>query len=468
MRLATRTLIRVSVLGLIVSSILCVAPAVAQPRLTMDWAAMAERLVAQLAPQPGERILLLARPGDFDDILPHLRYALMEAGAVDLGVVDVLEEPFPEDWDAEVLRRGSAASRAAYKEMFRDVDGAIMMPGARAGQPAYSALQDWLNEDVGRTIHFHWTQNGSAFPIPGQPLPGQTAIDAHYQRALLETDYEALAANQREFVQVMRDAEVRVTSPIGTDISFRIGDRPVNLQDGDASKARTDQGVILIDREIELPAGSIRVAPLEETVNGVVAFPHSQWDGRPVIGLRITFERGRIVGVTADSGLEAVQAELDSVPSANSRWASIRCSPCLSAIRGFPTTAMATAWSDCHSATTPSLEAPSPAGMSAGTSLPTPRSDSMTRSGYAPAAWFSRFPAEVPVWTALLPRSQPAWLLPRRALPAGRRAPKTAPRRSSTPPSMSPRRAHACLADAEWGSRGPRVAFAWGAGRSPV
>jgi hypothetical protein len=199
--------------------------------------------------------------------------------------------------------------------MFRDVDGAIMMPGARAGQPAYSALQDWLNEDVGRTIHFHWTQNGSAFPIPGQPLPGQTAIDAHYQRALLETDYEALAANQREFVQVMRDAEVRVTSPIGTDISFRIGDRPVNLQDGDASKARTDQGVILIDREIELPAGSIRVAPLEETVNGVVAFPHSQWDGRPVIGLRITFERGRIVGVTADSGLEAVQAELDSVPA---------------------------------------------------------------------------------------------------------------------------------------------------------
>ncbi len=227
----------------------------------------------------------------------------------------MLEEPFPEAWDAEVLRRGYADARAAYKEMFRDVDGAIMMPGARAGQPAYSALQDWLNESVGRTIHFHWTQNGSAFPIPGQPLPGQTAIDAHYQRALLETDYEALGAKQREFVQVMRDAEVRVTSPIGTDISFRIGDRPVNLQDGDASKARTDQGVILIDREIELPAGSIRVAPLEETVNGVIAFPHSQWDGRPVVGLRMTFERGRVVSVAADTGLDAVQAELDGAPA---------------------------------------------------------------------------------------------------------------------------------------------------------
>ena len=117
--------------GFIISSLICVAPAIAQPRLTMDWPAMAARLVTQLDPTPGERILLLARPGNFDDILPHLRYALMEAGAVDLGVVDVLEEPFPEAWDAEVLRRGYADARAAYKEMFRDVDGAIMMPGAR-------------------------------------------------------------------------------------------------------------------------------------------------------------------------------------------------------------------------------------------------------------------------------------------------------------------------------------------------
>ena len=298
-----------------VTSILCAAPVVAQPRLTMDWEGMAERLVAQLAPEPGERILLLARPGIFDEIVPHVRYALMEAGAVDLGVVDVIEEPFPEGWDAEVLRRGYADARSAYKEMFRDVDGAIMMPGARPGQPAYGALQDWLHEGVGRTIHFHWTHNGSAFPLPGQPLPGQTAIDAHYQRALLETDYRALAAKQRDFVQAMRGADVRVTSPRGTDISFRIGDRPVNLQDGNASQARTDQGVILIDREIELPAGSIRVAPVEESVNGVIVFPSSQWDARPVDGLRMTFERGRIVGMTAEQGLDAAQAELDGAPS---------------------------------------------------------------------------------------------------------------------------------------------------------
>ena len=46
----------------------------------------------------------------------------------------------------------------------------------------------------------------------------------------------------------------------------------MNHQDGDASRARARNGIILIDREIELLAGALRVAPLEETVEGTIAF----------------------------------------------------------------------------------------------------------------------------------------------------------------------------------------------------
>ena len=295
---------------------LSLSPMLAQPSLTLDWEAMAERLVAQLAPEPGERILLVARPGNFDGLIPYLRYALLDAGAVDLGAIDVIAEPFPERWDPQILQRGAGEARAVYREMLRDVDGAIMLPGARPDHPVYAALQDLLREGRGRTIHFHWTQNGSAFPIPGQPLPQQHVIDGVYQRALHETDYAALATAQRRFVSAMRNAETRVTSPLGTDIRFRIGDRPVNFQDGDASAERSNQGVVLIDREIELPAGAIRVAPVEETVNGTIAFPSSQWNGRPVEGLRLRFDRGRIVEVAASSGQEAVEAELADAPEA--------------------------------------------------------------------------------------------------------------------------------------------------------
>ena len=286
----------------------------AQPRLTMQWEAMAERLVTQLAPEPGERIVLVARPGQFDALIPPLRYALLRAGAVDLGVIDVVEEPYPEAWDADLLAQGAAAARAAWREMLRGFDGAVMLPGARPDHAVYAALQDLLHEGVGRTIHFHWTQNGSAFPLPGQPMPPAAVVDATYQRALLDTDYAALAAAQRRFAAAMRGAEVRVTSPAGTDLRFRIGDRPVNFGDGDASKARTDRGVILIDREIELPAGAVRVAPVEDTVDGVIVFPPSQWDGRPVTGLRLTIEGGRIAGLTAASRQEAAEAELAGVP----------------------------------------------------------------------------------------------------------------------------------------------------------
>ena len=298
----------------VVVCLLSAAPAPAQPRLTMQWRALAERLVTQLAPRPGERILLVARPGQFDALIPHLRYALAEAEAVDLGVIDVVAEPYPEDWDAGRLAQSSEAARAAWREMLRGVDGAIMLPGARPDHAVYAALQDLLHEGIGRTIHFHWTQNGSAFPVPGQPLPSQSVIDATYQRAVLETDYAALAAAQRRFAAAMRGAEVRVTTPGGTDIRFRIGDRPVNFGDGDASQARTDRGVILIDREIELPAGAIRVAPIEETVGGTIVFPPSQWDGQPVTGLTLTMERGRVTGVRAASGQTAAEAELAGVP----------------------------------------------------------------------------------------------------------------------------------------------------------
>jgi hypothetical protein len=280
------------------------------PRFTMEWEGLAAHIVERLDLQPGERFVAVAHPGLFDELIPHLRYEVMKAGAVDLGVIDVLAEPVPITWSENVLREGGQAARNTLAEMLKDVDASVMLPGANPLHPAYAALQDILRAGHGRTIHFHWLQNGSAFTIPGQLLPPLHTVEANYQRALLEADYDALAAHQRRFEQAMRDAEVRVTSPAGTDIRFRIGDRPVNFQDGDASAARAARGVVLIDREIELPAGALRVAPLEESVNGTIAFPPSQWSGTAVNGLVLTFEAGNVVAVSAESGQEAVEAEM--------------------------------------------------------------------------------------------------------------------------------------------------------------
>ena len=83
-----------------------------QPRLTIDYPAMAKRIVQQLALKPGEKVMSIAHPGVFDDLLPHLRYEVMRAGGIDLGVVDVLREPVPESFDAASARQRARASRA--------------------------------------------------------------------------------------------------------------------------------------------------------------------------------------------------------------------------------------------------------------------------------------------------------------------------------------------------------------------
>jgi hypothetical protein len=93
-------------------TLVCAATISAQPRLTFDYPAIARRIVQQLALKPGERVLSVAHPGLFDELVPHLRYEVMRAGGIDLGVVEVLREPWPESFELPVLIRGDA-NRAA-------------------------------------------------------------------------------------------------------------------------------------------------------------------------------------------------------------------------------------------------------------------------------------------------------------------------------------------------------------------
>lgn len=281
-------------------------------RGAIDWEAFAETITQRMSLQSGERVLLLGRAGQFDDLVPFLRAAVQAAGAVDLGALSVSSERFAGS-ESPFLRQAETGDRAALKQLFRDVDIAVMLPGATLSDPAYAAMQDLLAEGQGRTIHFHWS---GAYDLNGNAIPVTDVVSAAYQTALLETDYAALSASQESFESFARGEEIHVTTPRGTDIRFRIGDRPVTKQDGDASAQRATQARNLIDREIELPAGAIRVAPLEDTVEGTIVFPPSVWNGETVEGLRMHFERGKVVRVEADRGLEAVEAELDGAGTA--------------------------------------------------------------------------------------------------------------------------------------------------------
>ena len=62
----------------------CLPNVVAQDRLHLDWPAVAQKIVERMALEPGERVLLVAHPDLFREIVPHFRYEVMKAGGVDL------------------------------------------------------------------------------------------------------------------------------------------------------------------------------------------------------------------------------------------------------------------------------------------------------------------------------------------------------------------------------------------------
>ena len=248
---------------------------------------MANQIVAALAPA-GERVLLRYDPQTMPGLSAYVASALEERDA-----------------EADFMPYGAVPR---FEERLAAADVYVWLPAgpdAVTTSDQAAALGGWLDEGHGRQIHFHW----GAGTIGTDGIAGvhSPTYDSIYVAAL-RIDYGELRRRQSTAVELLRTAEIHVTTPAGTDIRFRVGDRPVNIQGGDASRRQMANARTRIDREIELPAGVIRVAPLEETVNGTVVIPSARFGETLVENLRLTFEAGRMTAISADAGEEAARA----------------------------------------------------------------------------------------------------------------------------------------------------------------
>ena len=180
----------------------------------VNWRAVAAKIVERMAPARGERILLVGVPGTADSLVPALRSALTAAGATDLGAI-AERVPTPAAWATDFTRDLGSRTGAERDGLLASVDAAVMLPGPTVTDVVYAAMQRVLGTGRGRTVHFHWI---GAYEIDGRPIPTTPDVARVYQRALLETDYTALAARQRAFEAALRGGEGRVTTPAGTDL----------------------------------------------------------------------------------------------------------------------------------------------------------------------------------------------------------------------------------------------------------
>jgi hypothetical protein len=240
--------------------------------------------------EPGESVVLLAGPVESPELVEALRSQVAQADGV-----------------AVVRTVGAAGPLPEF-------DVAVALPGASSLSADYRAAHAALSGRR-RAVHFHWRgldPSPSAWAVPGHPLPPDDVIDRVYETAVLGSDCRALGQAMQRFAFALRRDPARVTTPLGTDLRFEVRDRPVNVQDGDASAARAERARVRVDRDVEIPCGVLRVAPIEETVSGVIAFPPARWGGVDLGSVKMKFDKGRVIEIfSPPGGGAAVEAELE-------------------------------------------------------------------------------------------------------------------------------------------------------------
>lgn len=118
----------------------------------------------------------------------------------------------------------------------------------------------------------------------------------------IDADYAKLQVTGEQVRKTLASGkELHVTSPDGTDLRVRIGGRPVVVSDGVISAEDRKKGGPAVS--VWLPAGEVFLTPVPGTANGVIVADHMYYQGDRIDGLKLEVKNGRVVGMSARSGL---------------------------------------------------------------------------------------------------------------------------------------------------------------------
>jgi leucyl aminopeptidase (aminopeptidase T) len=113
------------------------------------------------------------------------------------------------------------------------------------------------------------------------------------------------------------NSEVRIRSLSGTDLAFRLDNRPTELSDGTISEEDARRGKVAF-----LPAGHVGTTVEEESAEGAVSYDSTMhFQGGRTERLSLRLRRGRIVHYEAASGASNFSAHLQSLGGDSDRFA---------------------------------------------------------------------------------------------------------------------------------------------------
>jgi leucyl aminopeptidase (aminopeptidase T) len=127
----------------------------------------------------------------------------------------------------------------------------------------------------------------------------------------LDVDYDRLQKTGETVRKALAGGDkVRVTSPEGTDVMFRIGKRTPLVSDGVIGDDKIKKGGAAC--QAWLPAGEVFTTVVPDTAEGKVVIERSLWEGKEVRGLTLTFKKGKLVEMTARSGLKRLKENYEA------------------------------------------------------------------------------------------------------------------------------------------------------------
>ncbi|HUQ14913.1 MAG TPA: aminopeptidase [Gemmatimonadales bacterium] len=122
----------------------------------------------------------------------------------------------------------------------------------------------------------------------------------------VDADYSQLQATGEQIRKALAAGkELRITNLGGTDLRVKIAGRPVVVSDGVISAEDRKKGSPAVS--VWLPAGEVFLTPVPGTANGVVVADHMFYQGDRIDGLRLEVKNGKMVGMTAKSGLDQLK-----------------------------------------------------------------------------------------------------------------------------------------------------------------
>ena len=143
---------------------------------------------------------------------------------------------------------------------------------------------------------------GISFPTEGRAKESRMSFGKFEKAVLnaLDVDYQELSRRGKEIIGNIGEAKtIHVTSDKGTDLTMDVTSRKWLNDDG----IMDDKDVANKDVGMNLPAGEVFVAPIEDSANGDAFFDvPTSYFGYSVHNIKWTFKDGRLVDFKAEKG----------------------------------------------------------------------------------------------------------------------------------------------------------------------